>query len=93
MLFNEKDENKLDNLTDKTPNRLVFLKKLNKFRSQSRFQLTINFFLIIGKLLNKFLSFFENEKDSDYNIVKNCVILSQTYCYLDEKKNIFKNIY
>ena len=93
MLFDEKDKNKLDNLTDKTPNRLVFLKKLNKFRSQSRFQLTINFFLIIGKLLNKFLSFFENEKDSDYNIVKNCIILSQTYYYLDENEKIYlKNL-
>ena len=93
MLFDEKDKNKLDNLTDKTPNRLVFLKKLNKFRSQSRFQLTINFFLIIGKLLNKFLSFFENEKDSDYNIVKNCIILSQTYYYLDENEKIYLKTY
>ena len=91
LIFNEEDSNKLEKLLDKKQNRTIFLKKLNKFRSQSRFQLSIEYFILIGKFFNKILSFFDNEKD--YNIVKNCIILSQTYYYLYENKKIYLKAY
>ena len=89
--FNEEDSNELEKLLDKKQNRLIFLKKLNKFRSQSRFQLSIEHFLIIGKFFDKILSYFNNE--NDYNILKNCIILSQTYYYLYENKKIYLKVY
>lgn len=92
-LFNEIDINKLNNLINSKPNRLVFLKKLNKFRTLSRFKLSMDYFLIIGNLLNKILSYFESEKDTDYNIIKSCIILSQTYFYLHENKKIYLKSY
>lgn len=87
LIFNKEDSNKLEKLLDKKQNRMIFLKKLNKFRSQSRFQLSIEHFIFIGKLFDKILSFFD--KENDYNIVKNCIILSQTYYYLYENIKIY----
>ena len=91
-IFTEKNSKKLEHLLDiKRENRIVFLKQLNKFRTLNEFCLSINHFIIIGKLLNIILSKFEIDKD--FNIVKNCIILSQTYYFLHLNQKIYLKTY
>jgi len=91
LLFTENDSNKLEALIDKKYNALIFLQKLNGFRALNKFKLGINHYIIIGKILYKLLSKFE--EDNDFNIPKNCIILSQTYYYLHLNQKIYLKTY
>lgn len=91
LLFTENDSTKLETLIDKKYNVLIFLQKLNSFRTLNKFQLGINHYIIIGKILYKLLSKFE--EDNDFNIPRNCIILSQTYYYLHLNQKIYLKTY
>ena len=91
-IFTEINLEKLENLLEiKKENRIVFLKNLNQFRTLNKFSLPINYFIIIGKLLKIILLKFEEDKD--FNIVKNCIILSQTYYFLNNNQKIYLKTY
>ena len=91
QIFTEEDSNELIKLLDKKMNRLIFLKKLNNFRTESKLSLPLNHYITIGKSLNILLSKFEEDKD--YNITKSCIILSQTYYYMHSNIKIYLKIY
>ena len=74
----------LDSLKDTTNHKCLII-VLSKLRSNNRAIQTKSLFDLLGKAFNILL---ENaEKNNLYEIAKNCMILSQTYFILDEKKN------
>jgi len=74
----------LDSLKD-TANHKSLIIVLSKLRSNNRALHTKSLFDLFGKAFNILL---ENaEKNNLYEIAKNCMILSQTYFIIDEKKN------
>ena len=73
----------LDSLKD-TANHKALIIVLSKFRSNNRELNTKSLFDLFGKAFNILL---ENaEKNNLYEIAKNCMILSQTYFIIGEKK-------
>ena len=73
----------LDSLKDTTNHKCLII-VLSKLRSNNRALQTKSLFDLLGKAFNILL---ENaEKNNLYEIAKNCMILSQTYFILDEKK-------
>ena len=68
-----------NNLTHK-----FFLILLSKLRSGNRSNLDIKLLNLIGILFNEILE--DSEQNLNYKNAKNCIILSQTYCYTTEKK-------
>ena len=91
ILFAEKDIIELEKLIEKNHNGVIFLKELNNFRTLSKFKLTTEHYKIIGNIFLKILTKFDEDKDKDkdYKIPKNCIILSQTYYYLHEEQKIY----
>ena len=74
----------LDSLKN-TANHRSLIITLSKLRSNNRAIQTKSLFDLLGKAFNILL---ENaEKNNLYEIAKNCIILSQTYFIIDEKKN------
>ena len=66
----------------------LFLSILNRVRADSKFMKSKELITIIGNIINIII---DNSKDKkDYDTVKHCIILSQTYYYEDDKK---KRIY
>jgi hypothetical protein len=62
----------------------LFLSILNRVRADSKFMKSKELITIIGNIINNII---DNSKDKkDYDTVKHCIILSQTYYYEDEKK-------
>ena len=68
-----------NNLTHK-----FFLILLSKLRSGNHSNLDIKLLNLIGILFNEILE--DSEQNLNYKNAKNCIILSQTYCYTTEKK-------
>jgi hypothetical protein len=85
-IFSQQDFEELEKLINKVYNRYIFLIRLTRFRSL-KYDLSLKYFVIIGKLLNDIIS--KVEEDNDYYTAKNCVILSQTYYYLHKKEKIY----
>ena len=67
-------------LTHKT-----FIKVLNKLRTNSSFKRTKDLILLLGQSFIIILE--EAEKKKDFWAAKNCLILSQTFCYEEEDEN------
>ena len=86
----EENLEKLKELIESDLGQIVFLKQLSLLRSNGIYEKSEKFIISMGKILNIILGYAENEKN--YDKVKNCIILSQTFYYLDlnkEKKYIF----
>ena len=89
-LFEDKDldENKaqklLDSLKDKSVHKGIFI-ILSQLRTNSRFKRGKPLIELFGKAFNILLE--TAEKNKLYENAKNCIILSQTYYYIDEKNN------
>ena len=86
----EEDLEKLKELIENDLGQMVFVKQLSLLRSNGIYEKSEKFIISMGKILNIILGYAENEKN--YDKVKNCIILSQTFYYLDlnkEKKYIF----
>lgn len=84
--FSEQDYKDLEKLMDKDYNRFIFLLRLTRFRAL-KYDLSLKYFMIIGKLLNSILQ--KSEQDNDYFAAKNCIILSQTFYYDYQKEKIY----
>ena len=77
---------------------IIFVKILSKLRTNSEFKRKKNLIDILGKSVQILLE--ESEKKNDFWMVKNCIILSQTFYYEEEdvtnkqatKKYIFEYI-
>ena len=69
---------------------IIFIKVLSKLRTNSNFKRNKNLIEILGKSVLILLE--ESEKKNDYWIVRNCIILSQTFYYeeKDDKNNEIK---
>ena len=89
-IFSEQDFNDLEKLIDSFDNRYIFIQRLTRFRAL-KYDLSLKYFIIIGKLLNSMLNKAENEED--YFSAKNCIILSQTYYFKYLKEKIYLKIY
>ena len=86
----EEDLEKLKELIENDLGQMVFVKQLSLLRSNGIYEKSEKFIMSMGKILNIILGF--AEKENNYDKVKNCIILSQTFYYLDlnkEKKYIF----
>ena len=88
-LFQEKelDEKKaekfLDSLKDESVHRSIYI-VLSQLRTNNRFQRSRPLIELFGKAFEILLQ--SAEKNKLYENAKNCIILSQTYFYNDEKK-------
>ena len=85
-IFSEKDYEELEKLIDKIYNRYIFLQRLTRFRAL-KYEFSLKYFYIIGKLLNKIIS--KVEEDNDYFTAKNCIILSETFYYNYQNEKIY----
>lgn len=72
------------------------INSINDISTQNIFILIMSFHRTISKRSKKFIDLMGeclniiidiSKKDNNYEMIKNCVILSQTYYYLDEKDN------
>ena len=89
-IFSEQDFNDLETLFNNFHNRYIFIQRLTRFRAL-KYDLSLKYFIIVGKLLNSILT--KAEKEEDYCSAKNCIILSQTYYYKYLKEKIYLKIY
>ena len=82
--YNEEDAQKLKKYIKNNLTHKLFLIILSKLRTGNRYTLDVKLINLLGVVLNMILD--ESEKTKIYENAKNCIILSQTFCYLTEKK-------
>ena len=80
----EKEKNNLINLLSKHHNRIIFLHKLNDFRSNSQLELNEKAYKLLGELFSYIINISKEEKD--YHCIEMVIILSKTYYILKDKK-------
>ena len=80
----EEENNILLNLLNKHHNRIIFLHKLNDYRSSCKFELGEKEYYLLGKLFSYILNI--SRKEKDYHCVELIIILSKTYYILKDKK-------
>lgn len=89
----DEDVEKLFKITKNTIGQTRFINNLSILRSNGIYKKSEIFINSMGKILNKIL--ISAEKENDFILVKNIIILSQTYYYFDlnnEKQYIFQSI-
>jgi len=77
----------INKLMESKFNRLIFIEKLNELRDLGIFLIPEENFNQIGEIFNSILN--KVMDDSDYYCAKNCIILSQTFYIINNKKKIF----
>ena len=77
----DEDFEKLIKIVENNDGEKIFLILLSVFRATGKFEKSERFIFTIGKVLNAILE--HSEKDKIYENGKNCIILSQTFYYLD----------
>ena len=82
--YNDEDAEKLKKYIKNNLMHKFFLILLSKLRSNNRSNLDIKLLNLLGFLFEQILE--DSEKNKNYSNAKNCIILSQTYCYITEKK-------
>ena len=89
----EKEEKNIEDILKTEVGENIFIKCLSQLRTTGYYEKSKNFIEFIGRTLNIIL---DSEKNKlDYQIIKSCLILSQTFYYLDlnkEKRFIFEYI-
>ena len=89
----EKDEKNIEEILEKEVGENTFINCLSQLRTTGYYEKSKNFIEFLGRILNKIL---DSEKNKlDYQTIKSCLILSQTFYYLDlnkEKRYIFEYI-
>ena len=91
--YTEENAQKLKNYIDNNLTHRYFIVILSKLRANNRFNLDVKLINLLGNVLNTILN--NAEKNKIYNNAKNCLILSQTFFYLEknnEKKYLFEKI-
>ena len=71
----------------------LFINNLSHLRTRGKLEKSKKFIEFLGNALNKLISY--ERKHNDYEFIKSCLILSQTFYYLDlniEKRFIFEYI-
>ena len=89
----DEDVEKLFKIAKNTIGQTIFINNLSLLRSSGIYNKSEKFINSMGKILNQIL--ISAEKENDFVLVKNIIILSQTYYYLDlnnEKQYIFQSI-
>ena len=82
--FEKKEKKNLMNLLSKHHNRIIFLHKLNDYRSNGQFDLKEKEYKILGELFFYIIDI--SKKENDYHSIEMVIILSKTY-YLLNKEN------
>ena len=89
--LDENDKNKIDNYINEKWGQNYFLFFLNKIRAIRDYSLDEKLIKFIAYILNKILNFEKKSEKLDYSLISACIIISQTYYYID--KNNSKKIY
>ena len=89
--LDENDKNKIDNYINEEWGQNYFLFFLNKIRAIRDYSLDEKLIKFIAYILNKILNFEKKSEKLDYSLISACIIISQTYYYID--KNNSKKIY
>ena len=85
--FTENEKNNLLKLLNKHHNRVIFLHKLNDYRTCSLFELKEKEYKILGDLFSLLIDV--SHKEKDYHCVEMAIILSKTYYKLENDKKIY----
>ena len=90
--FTDDDKNNLMKLLNKHHNRVIFLHKLNDYRTASLFELREKDYQTLTELFSFLIDI--SRKEKDYHCVEMSIILSKTYYKLDKdnKKIYIQNI-
>ena len=84
VVFIDNDKNKLLEYINEDWGQKYFLSVLTMARTSGQYCLSEKLVKILAEIFRKILNI--AEKKVDYDIVKNCIILSQTYYYEDKDK-------
>ncbi len=77
----------LKELLDNHHNRLIFLQKLNDYRSRGKFYLCKEDYNLLGEMFNQMVD--KIKRDEDYHCAERIIILSETYSIDKGKKKVF----
>ena len=83
----EEEKLKLKTLLNKHHNRVIFLHKLNDYRTCSLFELKEKEFQTLGELFSFLIDI--SKKEEDYHCVEMAIILSKTYYMLENNNKIY----
>ena len=81
----DEEINQLKNLLKDHSNRVIFLHKLNDYRSLCLYELPDEYYKLFGDIFNYIINV--SVKENDYHCVEMVIILSKTYYILMDKKN------
>ena len=81
----DEEINQLKNLLKDHSNRVIFLHKLNDYRSLCLYELQDEYYKLFGDIFNYIIDV--SMKENDYHCVEMVIILSKTYYILMDKKN------
>ena len=81
----DEEINQLKNLLKDHSNRVIFLHKLNDYRSLCLYELQDEYYKLFGDIFNYIIDV--SVKENDYHCVEMVIILSKTYYTLMDKKN------
>ena len=85
--FTENDKNNLKKLLIKHHNRVIFLHKLNDYRTCSLFELKEKEFFTLVEFFSFLIDI--SRKEKDYHCVEMTIILSKTYYKLEKDQKIY----
>ena len=85
--FTNEEKNNLKSLLNKHHNRVIFLHKLNDYRTSSLFELSKNEYQILGELFSSLIDI--SKKEKDYHSVEMAIILSKTYYIMENNKKLY----
>jgi len=85
--FTNEEKNNLKSLLDRHHNRVIFLHKLNDYRTSSLFELSKNEYQILGELFSSLIDI--SKKEKDYHSVEMAIILSKTYYIMENGKKVY----
>jgi hypothetical protein len=85
--FTNEEKNNLKSLLNKHHNRVIFLHKLNDYRTSSLFELSKNEYQILGELFSSLIDI--SKKEKDYHSVEMAIILSKTYYIMENDKKLY----
>ena len=85
--FTEIEKDNLKKLLNKHHNRVIFLHKLNDYRTSNLFELKEKEFLTLVDLFSFLIDI--SRKEKDYHCIEMIIILSKTYYKLEKSKKIY----
>ena len=85
--FGDEDKNVFQTLLNRHHNRVIFLHKLNDYRTCSLLEVKERMYNILGDLFTYLIDISKIEKD--YHSIEMTIILSKTYYKLENKKKIY----